>query len=116
MLQRHSLKDVASARHKVPGFLLHGISSQCAECWLLSSSLRFQRVPTFPLHTSLSNPREILVTARSNADTSGSISVQMAVIVSLHKITKEAPRVSGDAKLAAEWLAGVLEALAATRQ
>jgi len=56
------------------------------------------------------------VAARSNAATSNSISVQMAVIVSLHKITKEAPRVSGDAKLAAEWLAGVLEALAATRQ
>jgi len=40
----------------------------------------------------------------------------MAVIVSFHKITKEAPRVSGVAKLAAEWLTGVLEALAATRQ
>lgn len=89
MLQRHSLKDVAPAPHKVPGFLLHGISSQCAECRLLSSSLRFQRVPTFPLHTSLPNTREIFVTARSNAATSGSISVQMAVIVSLHKITKE---------------------------
>jgi len=40
----------------------------------------------------------------------------MAIIVSLHKITKEPPGVSGDAKLAAEWLVGVLEAVAATRQ
>jgi hypothetical protein len=40
----------------------------------------------------------------------------MAIIVSLQKITKEPPRVSGDAKLAAEWLVDVLETVAATRQ
>src|SRR5258708_5906655 len=99
--------------HQVRWFLLRGISSQCADCRLLSSSLRFQRAPTFPLDTSLPNTREVFVAARSNAATSNSISVQMAIIVSLHKITKEPP---GDAKLAAEWLVGVLEAVAATRQ
>jgi hypothetical protein len=41
-----------------------------------------------PLHASLPNTREIFVTARSNAATSGSISVQIAIIVSLQKITK----------------------------
>ncbi len=54
--------------------------------------------------------------ARRTAATSGSIAVQMAIIVSLHKITKEPPGVSENAKLAAEWLVGVLEAVAATRQ
>jgi hypothetical protein len=53
MLQRHCLKDFAPAPHKVPGFLLHGISSQCADCRLLSSLLRFQRAPTVDLHTLL---------------------------------------------------------------
>jgi hypothetical protein len=69
-----------------------------------------------PLRTSLPNTREIFVTARSNGATSGSISVQMAIIVSLHKITNEAPGVSRDAKLAAEWLVSVLKPVAATRQ
>src|SRR5258708_31368634 len=53
MLQRHCQKDVAPAPHKVPGCFLHGISSQCADCRRLSSSLRLQRAPTFHLHTSL---------------------------------------------------------------
>src|SRR5258706_9975304 len=61
---------------------------------LLSGLLRFQRVPLFPLRTSLPNTREIFVAARSNGATSNSISVQMAIIVSLHKITKEPPGVS----------------------
>ena len=52
--------------------------------------------------------------AGSNA-ASNSISVQMAIIVSLHKIMKEPPGVSGHAKLAPEWLLGVLEAVAATK-
>src|SRR5258705_3301150 len=100
MLQRHSLKDVAPAPHQVRWCLLRGISSQCADCRLLSSSLRIQAAPTFPLHTSLPNTGEIFVIARSNAATSGSISVQMGIIVSFHKITKEPPGVSEDAKLA----------------
>ena len=70
-----------------------------------------------PTHVASNrNTGDIFVATRSNAATTGSISVQLAVIVSLHKITKEAPGVSGDAKLAAEWLVGMLEALAATRQ
>jgi hypothetical protein len=56
------------------------------------------------------------VAAGRNAAASNSISVQMAIIVSLHKIMKEAPGVSGHAKLAAGWLLGVLEAVAATKQ
>jgi hypothetical protein len=40
----------------------------------------------------------------------------MAVIVSLHKLMKEPPGVSGHAKLAAEWLLGVLETVAARKQ
>src|SRR5262245_52190700 len=98
MLQRHSLKDVAPALHKVPGCLLHGISSQCADCRLLSSSLLFQRGPTFP-HTHRFQtlerspwPHEVTLT------TSNSTSVQKTIIVSSHKITKEPPGVSWDAK------------------
>jgi hypothetical protein len=101
---------------QVRWFLLRGVFSQCADCRLLSSSLRFQRASLFPLHTSLPNTREVFVAAGSNAAASNSISVQMAVIVSLHKIMKEPPGVSGHAKLAAEWLLGVLEAVAATKQ
>jgi hypothetical protein len=56
------------------------------------------------------------VAAGRNAAASNSISVQMAIIVSLHKIMKEPPGVSGHAKLAAGWLLGVLEAVAATKQ
>src|SRR6266446_7715251 len=45
-----------------------------------------------PTHVASNrNTRDIFVAARSNAATSGSISVQMAIIVSLHKIAKEAP-------------------------
>jgi hypothetical protein len=52
--------------------------------------------------------------AGSNA-ASNSISVQMAIIVSLHKIMKEPPGVSGHVKPAPEWLLGVLEAVAAAK-
>jgi hypothetical protein len=68
-----------------------------------------------PTHVASKHQRDLLGRT-SNAATGGSTSVQMAIIVSLHKITKEPPGVSGDAKLAAEWLVGVLEAVAATRQ
>jgi hypothetical protein len=56
------------------------------------------------------------VAAGSNAGASNSISVQIAIIISLRKIMKGPPGVCGHAKLAAEWLLGVLEAVAATKQ
>ena len=90
------------------------VFAQCADCRLLSSSLRFQRAPRFPLHTSLPNTREVFVAAGSNAAASNSITVQMAVIVSLHKIMKEPPGVSGMPNCG-EWLVSAREAVAAIR-
>jgi hypothetical protein len=56
------------------------------------------------------------VAAGSNAAASNSITVQMAIIISLRKITKEPLGVSGDAKLARDGLVSVRQAVAATKQ
>src|SRR5260370_15131368 len=93
MLRRHCLKDVAPAPHKVPGFF--AARYLFAMCGLpateqFASVLKSANLP--PTHVASNrNTRDIFVAARSNAATSGSRSVQMTIIVSLHKIAKQAP-------------------------
>src|SRR5258708_23720165 len=93
MLRRHCLKDVAPTPHKVPGFF--AAQYLFAMCGLpateqFASVSKSSNLPSTHV-ASNRNTRDIFVSTRSNAATSGSISVQMAIIVSLHKIGKEAP-------------------------
>src|SRR5260370_42146972 len=96
MLRRHCLKDVAPAPHKVPGFF--AARYLFAMCGLpateqFASVSKSANLP--PTHVASNrNTRDIFVVARSNAATNSSISVQMAIIVSLHKIEKKAPLIS----------------------
>jgi hypothetical protein len=89
-------RELASLAPSIPEALLDAVEQSAAyaqasaRMWAINALRAIPRAEGPPLTAIIARVR-VFVDARSNAATSSSISVQMAIIVSLHKIAKEAP-------------------------